>query len=91
MGTKVAAAQESQFTLEGKVTEATQGKLTVSTDQNIIFHVIYTEKTVIKGKEGAVLKAADLKPGVTVHVEGELADSGEIQARTIEILESQTR
>jgi hypothetical protein len=79
-------AQESGFTLEGKVTQKSEGKLTVSTEQNMVFHVRYDEKTDIRLKDGAQGADKDLKVGLKVKVEGDLTESGEILARKIELL-----
>jgi len=81
------AAQESNFTLEGKVTEKSEGKLTVSTEENIIFHVRYDEKTDIRLKDGAQGSDRDLKTGSKVRVEGDLSESGEILAHKIQVLQ----
>jgi hypothetical protein len=81
----IASAQEMGFTLEGKVTEQSTGKLTVSTEQNIIFHVTYDDKTEIKRDDGAQASAQDLRVGAQIKVDGELAESGEIKARKIEV------
>ena len=78
-------SQDTNFTLEGKVTERAEGKLTVSTEENIIFHVAYGEKTEIKPKDGSAGTEKDLQKGVKIRVEGELAESGEINARKIEL------
>ena len=78
--------QESGFTLEGKVTEKSEGKLTVSTEENIIFHVRYDEKTDIRLKDGAQGSDKDLKAGLKVRVEGDLSESGEILAHKIQLL-----
>ncbi|PYV34104.1 MAG: hypothetical protein DMG22_07285 [Acidobacteria bacterium] len=77
--------QESNFTLEGKITEKSAGKLTLSTTDNIIFHVRYDDKTEIKRADGSAGSGADLKVGQTVSVVGELAETGEIIAKKIEI------
>ena len=77
--------QDTNFTLEGKVTERAEGKLTVSTEENIIFHVAYSEKTEIKRKDGSAGAEKDLQKGVKIRVDGELAESGEIKARKIEL------
>jgi len=77
--------QESNFTLEGKITEKSAGKLTLSTTDNIIFHVRYDDKTEIKRADGSAGAGADLKVGQTVSVVGELAETGEIIAKKIEI------
>ncbi|PYV18467.1 MAG: hypothetical protein DMG21_04920 [Acidobacteria bacterium] len=82
--------QESNFTLEGKITEKSAGKLTVSTTDNIIFHVRYDDKTEIKRADASAGTAGDLKVGQTVGVAGELTESGEIVAKKIEIKAKQS-
>jgi len=77
--------QETNFTLEGTITQREPGKLTVSTEENIIFHVVYGEKTEIKRKDGSQGSDKDLAKGVKIKVEGDLAESGEITARKIEV------
>lgn len=79
------AFQGTNFTLDGKITEHTAGKLTISTEENIIFHVRYTDKTEIKHQDGSAGSEKDLRVGVMIHVDGDLADSGEINAQKIEI------
>jgi hypothetical protein len=79
------AAQDNNFTLEGKITEKVGTKLTVSTGENIIFHVVYNDKTEIKKKDGSPGTGEDLHKGVTISVAGDLAESGEITAKTIGI------
>ena len=78
--------QESGFTLEGKVTEKSEGKLTVSTEENIVFHVRYDEKTDIRLKDSTRGSDKDLKAGLKVRVEGDLSESGEILAHKIQVL-----
>jgi hypothetical protein len=77
--------QDSNFTLEGKITQKSDGKLTVSTEENIVFHVRYDEKTEIRLKDGTLGSDKDLKTGLKVAVQGDFK-SGEILARTIEVL-----
>ena len=77
--------QEMAFTLEGKITEHTAGKLTVSTEENIVFHVTYSDKTAIKRPDGSAGSAKDFRTGVKIKVDGDLAESGEIAAKTIDI------
>jgi uncharacterized protein DUF5666 len=77
--------QGTNFTLDGKITEHTANKLTVSTEENIIFHVRYTEKTEVKRQDGTAASEKDLRVGVKIHVDGDLNDSGEIAAQKIEI------
>lgn len=71
--------------MEGKITEKSAGKLTISSGDNIIFHVVYNDGTEIKKKDGSPGTAQDLKIGVTILVAGSLAESGEITAKTIAI------
>ncbi len=80
--------EETNFTLEGKVTQHSAGKLTVSTGENILFHVRYGEKTVIKRPDGSSGSAQDVRVGLRIKVEGELTQSGEIVAQKIEIQKS---
>ncbi|HMD97329.1 MAG TPA: DUF5666 domain-containing protein [Terriglobia bacterium] len=79
------APQESSFTLEGKVTEVVKDKLTVSTQDNIIFHVRVDDKTDIKRDDGSAGSAKDLHAGIRVKVAGDLEETGEIKAQKIEI------
>lgn len=78
-------SQSSNFTLEGKVTQHSTGKVTVSTGENIVFHVRYDEKTNIKRQDGSAGSAKDFRTGSRVKVEGELTESGEVVAQKIEI------
>jgi hypothetical protein len=71
--------------LEGKIAKVETGKFTVSTEENIIFHVSYTDKTDIKHTDGTAGASTEFKPKVKVKVEGDLTESGEIVARKIEI------
>ncbi len=79
------ATQEMNFTLEGKITANTGDRLTVSTEENIIFHVRYGDKTEIKKKDGSPGTTKDLRVGLRIGVAGDLAESGEIIAKKIEI------
>ena len=78
-------AQDMNFTLEGKITSITANKLTVSTEENMVFHVLYNEKTEVKKKDGSPGTAKDLQVGIRIAVAGDLAESGEITAKRIEI------
>jgi hypothetical protein len=73
------------FTLQGKITTLAAGKITVSTEENIIFHVRYDDKTAIKKKDGSPGAASDLHVGLMIGVAGDLEESGEIAAKRIEI------
>jgi len=81
----LSAQEENNFTLEGKITEKAAGKLTISTGENMIFHVLYNDKTEIKKKDGSPGTAQDLHTGLTISVAGDLAESGEITAKKIAI------
>jgi hypothetical protein len=81
----LAPQDENSFTLEGKITEKSAGKLTVSTGENMIFHVLYNDKTEIKKKDGSPGTAQDLHMGLRISVAGDLAESGEITAKKIAI------
>jgi hypothetical protein len=80
-----ALAAQNDFTLEGKITDKTGSKLTVSTGENIIFHVVYNDQTEIKKKDGSPGAGQDLHTGVRIAVVGDLAESGEITASKISI------
>jgi len=75
----------SGFTLEGKISKVETGKFTVSTEENIIFHVRYDDKTAIKHPDGSPATSKELRVGAHVKAEGEFTDSGEIAAKKIEI------
>jgi Domain of unknown function (DUF5666) len=79
------ASQDTNFTLEGKITAITGDRLTVSTEENIIFHVRYSNTTEIKKPDGSPDAAKDLHVGLRIGVAGDLAESGEILAKKIEI------
>lgn len=81
------ASQEdaSGFTLEGKISKVETGKFTVSTEENIIFHVRYDDKTEIKHPDGSAATSKEFRIGAHVKAEGEFTDSGEIAAKKIEI------
>jgi len=79
------SVQDMNFTMEGRISALTANKLTVSTEENIVFHVLYDEKTEIRKKDGSPATAKDLHVGLRVGVEGDLTESGEIIAKRIEI------
>lgn len=78
-------AQGSSFTLEGKINDTKPGKLTVSTQDNIIFHVTYDDKTQIHAKDGSAGSAKDLTVGEQIKVQGELTPEGVIKAQRIDL------
>ena len=76
---------QDMFTVEGKITEKTEGKLTISSGENIIFHILYNDKTEIRKKDGSLGNPQDLHTGLKVMIAGDLAENGEITAKKIEI------
>jgi len=79
------AGQAMNFTLEGKINTLDHNKLTVHTEENIIFHVSYDDKTEFKSDDGSPASGKDLKVGMRIKVDGDLTESGEILAQKIEI------
>ena len=79
------AGQETNFTVEGKINTLDHNKLTLNTEENIIFHVRYEEKTEFKSDDGSPASSKDLRVGLRIKVEGDLTESGEIVAQRIEL------
>jgi hypothetical protein len=79
------AGQAMNFTVEGKINTLGQNKLTLRAEENIIFHVRYDEKTEFKNDDGSPASSKDLRVGLRIRVEGDLAESGEIVAQRIEL------
>ena len=79
------AGQAMNFTLEGKINTLDHNKLTVHTEENIIFHVSYDDKTEFKSDDGSPASSKDLRVGLTIKVDGDLTESGEIVAQKIEL------
>ena len=80
--------QDSNFTLEGKITDVVKGtptKFTMNTEENMIYHVRVEPNTEIKRDDGSAGSESDLRPGVRAKVVGDLEESGEIKAQKIEI------
>jgi len=82
------AAPEMDFTLEGTVHTLDHNKLTIHTEDNIIFHVSYDDKTEFRDEDGKPGHSTDLKVGLRIRVEGDLAESGEIGAQRITLLKA---
>jgi hypothetical protein len=80
------AGQAMNFTVEGKVNTLAQNKLTLREEGNIIFHVTYDDKTQFKNDDGSPATSKDLRVGLRIRVEGDLAESGEIAAQRIQLL-----
>lgn len=83
----VQASQQGDmsFGLEGKITKESAGKLTVSSQDNMIFHVTYDDQTKIYRKDGSVGSAADLTVGAQIRVAGSLSPVGVVEARRIHL------
>jgi len=79
------AGQAMNFTLEGKINTLDHNKLTVHTEENIIFHVTYDDKTEFKSDDGSPASGKDLRVGMRIKVDGDLTESGEILAQKIEV------
>ena len=79
------AAQAMNFTVEGKINTLDQNKLTLNSEENMIFHVRYDDKTEFKSDDGSPASSKDLRVGLKVRVEGDLTESGEIVAQKIEL------
>ena len=79
-------AQETMnFSVEGKLTKHTGTQLTINTEGNIIFRIVYNETTRIVRKNDSEGTPKDLVPGVLIRVNGDLTESGEIIAQKITI------
>jgi len=77
--------QAMNFTVEGKISRLSQNRFTLNTEENIIFHVRYDEKTEIKRQDGSPASPKDLRVGLRVRVDGDLTESGEIVAYRLEL------
>ena len=82
------SGQAMNFTIEGKINTLDHNKLTVHTEENILFHVNYEDKTEFKDEDGKPAQSTDLKVGLRIRVEGDLAESGEIAAARITLLKA---
>jgi hypothetical protein len=85
------AGQAMNFTVEGKINTLEQNKLTLNTEENMIFHVSYGDKTEFKGEDGSPASSKDLRVGLRIRVEGDLTESGEIVALRIELVKTPSK
>jgi outer membrane lipoprotein-sorting protein len=76
-------SQAMNFTVEGKINTLDHNKLTVHTEENIIFHVSYDGKTEFKSDDDSPASSKDLRVGLMIKVDGDLTESGEIVAQKI--------
>jgi hypothetical protein len=77
------AGQAMNFTVEGKINTLDHNKLTVHTEENILFHVSYDDKTEFKSDDDSPASSKDLRVGLMIKVDGDLTESGEIVAQKI--------
>jgi hypothetical protein len=82
------AGQAMNFTVEGKINTIDQNKLTLNSEENMIFHVRYDDKTEFKSDDGSAASSKDLSVGLVIRVEGDLTESGELVAQRIELLKT---
>jgi len=82
-GKTLRVGQAMNFTVEGKINTLDHNKLTLNTEENIIFHVRYDDKTEFKSDDGGPASSKDLRVGLRIRVEGDLTESGEIVAQKI--------
>ena len=82
------AGQAMNFTVEGKINTLAQNKLTLNTEENMLFHVSYNDKTEFKSDDGSAASSKDLRVGLRIRVDGDLTESGEIVAGKIELLKA---
>jgi len=82
-------AQEMNFTVEGKINRLGQNTFTLNSEENMVFHVRYDDKTEIKRQDGNSASAKDLRVGLKVKVDGDLTESGEIAAHRVVIESSE--
>lgn len=73
------------FSVNGSITEASAGKLTVDSGQNMLFTVKYDTTTQIQHEDGSSAKASDLRVGVKILAKGTLTEAGDVIAKTITI------
>jgi len=77
--------QNISFTVNGSITEAAPGKLTVDSGQNMLFTVTYDSTTQIQHDDGSPAKASDLRVGVKILAKGDLTEAGDVIAKKITI------
>jgi hypothetical protein len=82
------ASQATNFNVEGKINTLGQNKLTLNSEENMIFHVRWDDKTEFKSEDGSPASSKDLRVGLRIRVEGDLTESGEIVAQKIELLKT---
>jgi len=77
--------QDIAFSVNGRITEQSAGKLTVDSGQNMLFTVKYDSSTKIRHKDGSPGKASELRIGTKIRAKGVLTEAGDVIAKTITI------
>lgn len=80
--------QNISFTVTGKITDCSPGKITVSSGQDMLFDVQYNSSTAIQHQDGTSANGSELKVGEHVRVVGLLTEAGDIIAKKIVIQSS---
>jgi len=79
--------QDVSFSVEGKISELSSGKITVDSGGNMNFEVRYDSKTEIQHKDGTPANISEFRVGMEIRAEGVLTESGDVIAKKI-VLES---
>lgn len=82
--------QDVSFSVEGKISELSSGKITVDSGGNMNFEVRYDSKTEIQHKDGTPAKTSEFRVGMEIRAEGVLTESGDVIAKKI-VLESESK
>lgn len=77
--------QDIAFSVSGRITERSAGKLTVDTGQNMLLTVKYNSTTKIQHKDGSSGKASELRIGTKILANGALTQAGDVIAKSITI------
>lgn len=77
--------QDIEFSVSGKITDLSAGKLTVDSGQNMLFTVKYDSSTKIQHKDGSPAKASEFRIGTRILAKGVLTEAGDVIAKTITI------
>ncbi len=75
--------QDISFSVNGKITESSPGKLTVDSGQNMLFTVKYDSTTQIQHNDGSPAKASELRVGIKIMAKGDLTEAGDVIAKQI--------
>jgi hypothetical protein len=73
------------FNVSGKIGKASQGKFQLDTGGNVFFIVRYSSATRITRANGSAGSSSDLQTGAEVEVKGDLAENGDILAKSIQL------